>query len=359
MEGASSAEHVQFAARPGRYAIDVVVVDSASGRLVRQHTEVAAYTERPHASDLLLVGAVRRAGAGDTTPRGGEIRKGVLFLEIRPPVARRHAQLGYYLELYAQRPETASVAAQVLDVAGKQYAATEAQRITLPAGGGGSTAMLDLSGLPPGDYRLKLIVDTRDSQVVREASFGMTGFARAGAGPDAVAGPDSLAALPEAKLDSMYAPLVYLVTPDERGVYRGLTIDGKRTYLRQFWKRRDPTPGTPRNEAEEAFYSAVGEASRRFHEGGAASVPGWRTDRGRIFIRFGPPDEVLNRSQTGLAQPYEVWKYTKSKLQKFVFLDTTRFGNYELVWTDERSEPSRPDWQQQLGPAAVEEVLRF
>jgi GWxTD domain-containing protein len=363
VEGASSAEHFQVAARPGRYAIEVAVTDSASGRVSRQHAEVLAYAQRPHASDLLVAGAMRRAGAGDTTPRAGELRKGGLFLETsgRPVATPDHPQLDYYLELYAQRPETAAVAARVLDAAGKQYAATDAQRIALPGGGGTATAMLDLSGLPPGDYRLKLIVETRDSQVVREASFGMTGFGRRGAvapapGPE---GSDTLADLPEAKLDSMYAPLVYLLGPDERGVYKGLTADGKRTFLRQFWKKRDPTPGTARNEAEEDFYRTVAEADRRFREGGGGGVRGWRTDRGRIFIRYGPPDEVLDRGQAGATQPYEVWKYTKSKRQKFVFLDTTAFGNYELIWTDERSEPSRSDWQQQLGPAAVQEVQRF
>jgi GWxTD domain-containing protein len=366
VEGASSAEHFQFAARPGRYGIEVAVTDSASGRLRQLHAGVTAYAARPHASDLLVAGAVRRAGAGDTTPRSGELRKGALFLETSgwPVATPEHAQLGYYLELYAQRPETASVAAQVLDAAGKQYAATDAQQIALPVGGGAATAMLDLSGLPPGDYRLKLIVETRDSQVVREASFGMTGFGRRrgvapSLDPDAPAGTDTLAALPEAKLDSMYAPLVYLLGPDERGVYRGLTADGKRTFLRQFWKRRDPRPGTARNEAEDEFYRTVAEADRRFREGGGAAVRGWRTDRGRIFIRYGPPDEVLDRGQAEATRPYEVWKYTKGKRRKFVFVDSRAFGNYELIWTDERGEPSRPDWQEELGPAAVQDVQRF
>ena len=354
---ASSAEHFQFAARPGSYAIDVAVTDSGSGRVLRQRAEIAAYAQRPHASDLLVAGAVRRAAAGDTTPRDGEVRKGALFVETtgRPVATPERAQLGYYLELYAQRPETAAVAARILDVAGKQYAATDAQRIALPAGGGATTAMLDLSGLPPGDYRLELKVATGDSQLVREAAFGMTGFVRRGA----VVGTDTLAALSEAKLDSMYAPLVYLLGPDEGGVYRGLTTDGKRTFLRQFWKRRDPTPGTARNEAEEEFYRTVTEADRRFREGGRGGVRGWRTDRGRIFIRYGPPDEVLDRGHSGATRPYVAWKYTKGKRQKFVFLDNTSFGNYELIWTDERSEPSRPDWQQELGPAAVQDVQRF
>jgi GWxTD domain-containing protein len=355
--GASSAEHFQFAARPGRYAIEVVVTDSGSGRVLRQRAEIAAYARRPHASDLLLAGAVRRAATGDTTPRGGEVRKGALFLETtgRPIATPERAQLGYYLELYAQRPETAAVAARILDVAGKQYAATEAQRIALPVGGGAATAVLDLSGLPPGDYRLELKIATTDSQLVREGSFGMTGFGRRQEAVET----DTLAALSEAKLDSMYAPLVYLLGPDERGVYKGLTVEGKRTFLRQFWKKRDPGPATARNEAEERFYATVADANRRFREGGGGGVPGWRTDRGRIFIRYGPPDEILDRGHSGAAQPYLVWKYTKGKPQKFVFLDRTSFGNYELVWTDERSEPSRPDWQQEMGPAAVQDVQRF
>ena len=362
VEGASSAERFQFAARPGRYAIDVAVVDSASGQVRRQRAEVAGYSQRPRASDLLLAGAVRQAGVGDTSPRSGEIRKGALFLESPgwPVATPERAQLGYYLELYAQRAETASVVARVLDTAGKQYAATETQRIALPVGGGVATAMLDLSGLPPGAYRLRLNVETADSQVVREASFEMRGFARSKqAGQDLSAAPDSLPGLSEAKLDSMYAPLVYLLDADERGVYQGLTADGKRSFLRQFWKKRDPTPRTALNEAEDEFYRTVAEADQRYREGGGAGVRGWRTDRGRIFIRFGPPDEVLDQKVSRDSRPYQVWKYTKVKALKFVFLDSTSFGHYELIWTDERSEPSRPDWQQQLGPTALQEVQRF
>ncbi len=88
-------------------------------------------------------------------------------------------------------------------------------------------------------------------------------------------------------------------------------------------------------------------------------MDGWRTDRGRIFIRYGSPDEVLSRPQAGSTRPYEVWKYTRVRPRKFVFFDATAFGHYELIWTDERREPSRPNWQQLLGPEAVEDVERF
>ena len=88
---------------------------------------------------------------------------------------------------------------------------------------------------------------------------------------------------------------------------------------------------------------------RRYREGGASAIPGWRTDRGRIFIKYGAPDEILERKvQTGL-MPYEIWKYTRQRNLKYVFMDLTRFGNYQLIYTDDRRERSRPDWQELLG----------
>src|SRR2546425_11076275 len=101
------------------------------------------------------------------------------------------------------------------------------------------------------------------------------------------------------------------------------------------------------------------EANRRFREGGAAEIPGWRTDRGRIFIKYGPPQEMMQRPQAGNTLPYEVWKYTRNRALKYVFLDQTQFGNYALIWTDDRREPSRPNWQSLLGPEAVLDVERF
>jgi hypothetical protein len=103
----------------------------------------------------------------------------------------------------------------------------------------------------------------------------------------------------------------------------------------------------------------VAEANRRFREGGAAAIPGWRTDRGRVYLRNGAPDEVLSRPQAGSTSPYEVWKYTRGRARKYVFFDETRFGHYVLIWTGDRREPSRPNWRDLLGPEATTDVERF
>jgi len=195
--------------------------------------------------------------------------------------------------------------------------------------------------------------------VVRAAAFRMAGFETEAAIADATPAQDVFGGMAEARLDTLYLPLVYLMTGEEQGSYPSLTLEGKRRWLRLFWAKRDPTAGTPRNEAQEDFYARIAEANRRFREGGSAQIPGWRTDRGRIFIKYGPPDEVLSRPQAGNTRPYEVWKFSRGRALKYVFLDQTLFGNYALIWTDDRREASRPNWQELLGPEAVIEVERF
>ena len=79
----------------------------------------------------------------------------------------------------------------------------------MPVGGGATSAMLDLSGLPPGRYRLELVLGTPDSQVVRGAPFGINALSPRPLAPArGREASDSLAGLTEAQLDSMYAPLV-------------------------------------------------------------------------------------------------------------------------------------------------------
>jgi GWxTD domain-containing protein len=231
------------------------------------------------------------------------------------------------------------------------------QRIAVDSGGRVARGLVDLAGLPPGSYQL---VATIQGPAERSAAFDMRGFevtaALAAAAPER---PDRFTGLSEAQLDSLYGPLIYLMASTEQGIYSTLSPEGKVRFLRAFWAKRDPTAGTPRNEAEEDFYTRIAVANRDFREGGAAEIPGWRTDRGRIFIKYGPPDEVLARPQPPNSNPYIAWKYTRGRGLKYVFLDQTQFGNYSLIYTDDRREPSRLDWQALLGPEAVVDVERF
>lgn len=358
----SALEHFTFAASPGSYTIEVAVHDSATGRVTRAQTPLTAFPARPAASDVLLATGMRAASAADTGRGAGELRKGGVVLEaaVQPLLTPSQANLGYYLEWYGRGlvAETAGVSVRVLRPDGTPIVSTPAQRVPFDAQGGVTRATVDLAGLPPGEYGFEVVVQVRDTTVTRRAPFRMGGFESVAlTTPPAPA--DKFEAMSEAQLDTLYGPLIYLMTSDETGIYSSLTLEGKRSFLRRFWQKRDPTPGTPRNEEQENFYSRIAEANRRYREGGSAEIPGWRTDRGRIFIKNGAPQEVMQRPQAGNTLPYEVWKYSQGRPLKYVYMDLTQFGNFALIWTDDRREPSRPNWQSLLGPEGVQDVQRF
>lgn len=164
----------------------------------------------------------------------------------------------------------------------------------------------------------------------------------------------------EAQLDSLYAPLIYLMHEDEQGTYPSLPLGEKREFLRQFWARRDPSHGTRRNGVEETFNARIAVVNRKFAEPGTSPVPGWRTDRGRVYLEYGAPDITLSRRGPGPTLPFTVWKYTQGKKhRKYCFVDITRFGNYVLVYSNDPREPSRSDWRNLLGDDGYEDALTF
>ena len=82
--------------------------------------------------------------------------------------------------------------------------------------------------------------------------------------------------------------VAYIITDEERKAFKNLQTDEERQqFVEQFWLRRDPTPDTEENEYKEEHYRRIAYANERF----ASGIPGWKTDRGRIYIMYGPPDE--------------------------------------------------------------------
>jgi len=177
--GGSAAEWFSFVAQAGRYTVAVAVADSASGRRQAVQLDILAYDAPPAASDLLLASGVRAAtGPGDTVPHSGEVRKGGLIFQTsgRPVLTPLQSRLAYYLELYAGRDDTVSVTARVLGEDGAQVLATPPQRVPVRGDGGATRGTLDLAGLPPGAYRLEMVLVGKAGTTVRSGEFGMAGF---------------------------------------------------------------------------------------------------------------------------------------------------------------------------------------
>ena len=144
--------------------------------------------------------------------------------------------------------------------------------------------------------------------------------------------------------------VIYIITDEERQAFKQLSNDEERdNFIEAFWQRRDPTPDTEENEYKEEHYQRIAYANEHF----AAGVPGWRTDRGRIYIVFGKPDEIESHPAGGTYErpmdegggetstlPFEDWRYRyiDGIGQEVIveFVDTCQCGEYHM--TMDRSE---------------------
>src|SRR5262245_36259749 len=311
-------EMVRFSLAPGRYSLEVNVEDSVSGHKAESKAEREGYSAAPPASDLLLSPKIRSVTAGDTVPLPAELRWGRMLvtaaaeLELTPLRATAY----YLLEAYAGQEEKGTLTMRVVDSAGKALTTTAPTPVVVPAGGGVLKGQLDLSGLPPGQYTMAASLNLGGKTVERSATFTMAPLqetlAKDAARRDAVKGTDEgyFGAMDERALEAAKEPLVLIANSGELSKFsKDLSLAGKRRFMVEFWQKRDLVPSTPENETRAKFYAEVDYASRTYGEKGHAAIPGWKTDRGRIYVRNGTPDDVLSRPMAGRSPPYEVWRF--------------------------------------------------
>jgi GWxTD domain-containing protein len=146
--------------------------------------------------------------------------------------------------------------------------------------------------------------------------------------------------------------VAYIITDEERAAFKRLQTDEEREqFIEQFWLRRDPTPDTIENEFKEEHYRRIAYANEHY----ASGIPGWKTDRGRIYITYGPPDEIEAHPSGGSYErppeegggetstfPFEQWRYrwiegvgTNIIIE---FVDPTMTGEYHMTM-----DPSEKD----------------
>ncbi len=142
----------------------------------------------------------------------------------------------------------------------------------------------------------------------------------------------------------------WIITDEEKQAFMQLSNDEERDqFIEQFWLRRDPTPDTVENEYKEEHYRRITYANEHF----AAGIPGWKSDRGRIYIMYGPPDQIDSHPSGGFYQrpqeegggttstfPFETWRYRYiegiGQEIEIEFVDTCMCGDYHM--TMDRSE---------------------
>jgi GWxTD domain-containing protein len=159
------------------------------------------------------------------------------------------------------------------------------------------------------------------------------------------------------ELDSQYKKwlnedVVYIISPEERSAFLHLSTNEEReSFIENFWARRNPDPDSPENTFKEEHYRRIAYANEHY----ASGIPGWKTDRGRIYIMWGPPDETDSHPSGGTYErppeegggetttyPFEDWRYRYlegiGENVIIEFVDPTMTGEYHLTM-----DPSEKD----------------
>jgi GWxTD domain-containing protein len=151
--------------------------------------------------------------------------------------------------------------------------------------------------------------------------------------------------LKKAYKDWLDKDVTYIITDEERKAFKKLANDDERErFIEEFWRRRDPDPDTDENEFKEEYYERIAYANEHFSSG----IPGWKTDRGRIWIMYGKPDGRETHPMGGAYErpsyegggstttyPFEVWFYryiagVGSGIE-IEFVDPTGSGEYRIA----------------------------
>lgn len=253
--------------------------------------------------------------------------------------------LGLFYEVYSDRARQVRVTREIVQV--RKGSATPAMRTILGVGReeaehavigtpvyqvtettslrrGRNQTIVEtvLEELKVGDYHLRVRVEDLNGQLLAQAERAFnaewTGLA------DHVR-----------NLDDAISQLQYIAKDKELKRIKGGSTSAERLQqFQQFWQRRDPTPGTARNERMEEYYYRISFANREY----GAVTDGWKTDRGQVLVLFGEPDYIERHPYNFNVEPYQVWYYYRIGKQ-FIFIDKTGFGDYQLlvpIW-DERN----------------------
>lgn len=372
IESSTLLEPFRFGVLPGAYEVELRAYPTDAPDLgTRARLSIEAYEGMPVASDLFLadrVEALADEGGGSWSITHGGF--GIAAV-ARTTVLPQEPRLSYYIELYgSDEAATLEVVAVVIADAGREVYRTPASHVDVPVGGTPFAGKLALAGLPPGDYALRLDIGEGVEMVSREAAFRMLE-------PDMV--PDRevesyesryFASLSDAELLDTFGGVGYLVTESQRQAFESLPPDAKRRYLTEFFIYGDTDSSPYGNEFLDEYVERIGTVRMRYGELiGTGERPPWTTDAGRIYLRFGEPDERLQnhmpsgsdtRFVGGVSNlqgeaPYEIWLYHSTGFV-YLFIQENQFDVWRMIFTTDINMQSLADWRGRIGGEAARDL---
>ena len=369
--GVRVVETFRFAVMPGRYSLEVSVEPDGKPEMARRlEYDLTSLPVDALASDLILA---REVGWFDSTEAGRwTVRRGQLGIGADPYVVATPSRpnLAYYLELYPQpgAPLQGRVQGVIRRADGDEVVRLGLEELERTEDDRPIAGKVSLAGLGPGDYALEVRLELADTVVTRSRAFGMaTDLLALESQGSADGGPASetietyFFGLRDEELAELFDPVVvWLGTARERERYWALTPDGKRRLLATYFEEVAPKLIGGGEPPLDLFLERAQHVNKAFRErAGREEQEGWRTDRGRVYLLRGPPDDRLERPFPGdNSAPYEIWSYNVGTGYVYLFVDETRFRHYRLLFSTDPSETALPDWNRRAGRSAVNDLVQ-
>ncbi len=306
---------------PGKYDLEIKLYEQETGK---QHDMARSFEVPDYYKDRLSISDIQFAGLVlEESSQIGLERRGI---RIVPNLSRAfgedHTDMYIYYEVYSDAAEEAqqplSVVYTIKSPSGREMLNREEQ-LERQGNIGAYSGRFDTSGLSQGVYTLEVEVDDRAvrNRAKSKSEFHITWR--------------FLLPLSTAKnFREITEQLRYIAKNEELDTlkkYRDAPAGEQKVALEAFWKRRDPTPETDRNEHMITYYRRIAYANEHFDDG---LRKGWRSDQGRIYIVYGPPDELERHTwDRAYSHPYQVWHYNNIS-RSFVFVDFDGYGRYQL-----------------------------
>lgn len=317
-------------AEPGEHVLTVTVTDELNG-LVGTAERNLSVVEPAHFSELELARTLMPAVEGSENT----LKKGVLI--VFPAASNTFSvpaetRVYTYQELYDLDGQTLRRQTGIAGPDGAVVFARPAESFAIPQGMN-SVSLVDSLDLQParasGLYTLYILYTGENGDTLCLTTKPM--LIEVAGGASLVESPLSVTEIP-GRLDEF----ALLLTGAQADLYGRLDEPGRAAYFLQYWQA---SPGE-----RAAFEARCRNAERYMH----MEVPGWRTDRGRVLIRYGEPGDIERSPFTTTHVPYEVWDYFEGATMSFVFADLNSSGDFRQVYSTVPGEVSFQNWQSMI-----------
>lgn len=354
-EGVQLFDNLLISMRPGKYRVMLTAIDDVSKAIGKRTGTVMVpdYTNGGlHCSDLELAHEIRPVAEEGGNHINSRLVKEDLLVVPNPSGAydqTTESSMYVYAELYGlslPQPGTDTAGGRftvqytLKDSSGSMVHDFGMVEYATPGESAVLTKTCPITDIPPGDYNL-----------VFEAVDMMSSRRTLAVKPVTLVS----ATAPEQKLNEQDVELMvnmawYHLSEAGKIQVQKLTLEGKKNFIRQFWRQQDNDPSNPQNPVYDNAVRRFVYANEYFSTG-IDRHDGWKTDRGRVYITYGPYDEDVNVDLEGRRYPYIKWTYHNLDGRRiFVFVNDVIAGatGFRLVHSTHPREIYDPSWQQVL-----------